>query len=282
MRHTRRAPTPADLTGPKSKGRIERADVELFYGTASNRTLPYPKDFTAYKLEGVKQALERTFGGKCAYCEGSYEGRHPVDVEHYRPKGGYIFTDGKLKSPGYYWLAAEWKNLLPSCIDCNRRRKHRIRGGEIRSAGKANLFPLVDERARATAPREERNEKPLLLNPCDDHPERHLVFDDQGYVDPKRGRGDRLDARGKASIEVYGLDRDGLVRSRQRVLKGMSVELSNFRRVVAILDDDPDNAAVADLLRDMKAQIEAHADPSQEYSEMARQVIETWKSELAR
>jgi uncharacterized protein (TIGR02646 family) len=98
-----------------------------------------------FKVYGsARESLMKTFGGKCAYCEGLIENTQPGDVEHYRPKGG-VLVDGELK-PGYYWLAATWDNLLISCIDCNRQRKQLIKGLGRVKAGKLNQFPLVEEK----------------------------------------------------------------------------------------------------------------------------------------
>ncbi|HEU0246381.1 MAG TPA: hypothetical protein VFR38_04775, partial [Gaiellaceae bacterium] len=123
-----------------------------------------PFNFRAYKSVDVVRQLGLSFGGKCAYCEGAWEGTAPVDVEHWRPKGGYV-ADGRLKKPGYYWLAAEWLNLLPSCIDCNRERTQPFEDSPPHLAGKANKFPLPSEKRRANAVGRERFERPRLLHP---------------------------------------------------------------------------------------------------------------------
>lgn len=53
-------------------------------------------------------------------------GGAPLDVEHFRPKSEIDEVDpatfrpvpGRAPTaPGYYWLAAAWSNLLPSCIE---------------------------------------------------------------------------------------------------------------------------------------------------------------------
>src|SRR5205814_862659 len=45
-------------------------------------------EFEIYKDKSIKTVLEENlFYGKCAYCEGIYEDKHPVDIEHWRPKG---------------------------------------------------------------------------------------------------------------------------------------------------------------------------------------------------
>ena len=59
-------------------------------------------------------------------------------------------TDGKSREYGYYWLAGDWENLLASCIDCNRTRKHfdYIKKEKI-TLGKGNWFPLEPSTPRA-------------------------------------------------------------------------------------------------------------------------------------
>lgn len=155
-------------------------------------------EFSRYKHEAVKTALEKIFHGKCAYCESAYGRTQPVDVEHFRPKAK---IDGAEGHSGYWWLAMEWTNLLPSCIDCNRRRHQPIvvrgdapepGGGEqlpppsLQLTGKATAFPLLHEADRANPAPDDMDravellsrERPLLLDPCDprDRPENHLMF----------------------------------------------------------------------------------------------------------
>lgn len=177
-------------------------------------------DFKAYSDPVVKTALHALFGGHCAYCESRYEHVSPMDVEHYRPKGGVIDEKGKLTKPGYYWLAADWDNLLPSCIGCNRARSQdqAAEDGTVTTgtSGKANQFPLVPGTARATAADQEAAERPLLLDPCRDDPLLHLLFRSDGWVDPRVGPDEAAVPRGLATIGVCGLDRAALVESRRR------------------------------------------------------------------
>lgn len=147
-------------------------------------------DFSRYKEATVKTALEKLFHGKCAYCESFYAGVHPVDVEHYRPKGE---VSGVRDHRGYWWLAMDWHNLLPSCIDCNRRRMQKLpqpsaegrptfleNGDFDRSksvlAGKESIFPLAGKH-RAQKPKDDLEaEERLLIDPTRDDPDAHLVF----------------------------------------------------------------------------------------------------------
>src|SRR5262249_50347678 len=146
------------------------------------------------KRELYKRAMPfllKLFNGKCAYCEGALAADQPGDVEHYRPKGrikddaGKIVTvliDGEeVEHPGYWWLAYEWTNLLPSCIDCNRARGH---GDDDEEAGKGEQFPVKG--SRALRPGDEANEVPLLADPSFPNfdPSEHFEFLENGRIRP--------------------------------------------------------------------------------------------------
>lgn len=163
--------------------------------------------------------LERLFHKKCAYCESSYGQLHPVEVEHYRPKGRVMGDDGNpvevdhpvkghIRHPGYYWLAYDWANLFPSCIDCNRARRH---GTDKAKAGKADRFPV--DGFRAIGPGDEKKERALLLNPSESDPAldpaMHLEFEPDGTV---KGKTDI----GTCTIRELGLNlRETLVAQRR-------------------------------------------------------------------
>ena len=153
-------------------------------------------DFDRYRSADVKRALDEIFHGKCAYCESFYAKTQPVDVEHYRPKGKVDDADGHR---GYWWLAMDWENLVPSCIDCNRKRKQHtpkpdeqgsmvalneqgdFARGDTLNTGKQSAFPLATDSPRAAWDANIKNvdislEKRLLLDPTRDTPDDHLVF----------------------------------------------------------------------------------------------------------
>ena len=180
-----------------------------------------PPKFAAYKSEAVKQALYDMFKGRCAYCETLYAANAPPDIEHYRPKGAYLDEQGQLVGRGYYWLAAAWENLLPSCVDCNRERKqvHRTADGALvkRKSGKANQFPLAAGSPRAEAPGAHMDERPLLLDPCGDRPRLHLHFRPDGWIEPASTRAEARLPKGLTTIGVCGLARAALVEKRHAV-----------------------------------------------------------------
>ncbi|MFC7498448.1 hypothetical protein ACFQRC_04355 [Enterovirga sp. GCM10030262] len=193
-------PAPASLTGDNSTGGKELAKARKHY-----TTVPLPKKAPsprAYKGDDVRSTLEALFHGKCAYCETRYDVTGPVDIEHFRPKKG---IDGEPAHLGYWWLAAVWTNLLPSCIDCNRRRRQPtpIAVASLTAAleasrnafktihtGKETCFPVagtrvITEPAPADAATALAAEDALLLDPCVDSPAKHLRY----YIDRDRPLG---------------------------------------------------------------------------------------------
>jgi hypothetical protein len=173
--------------------------------------------------------LKNVFHHKCAYCETRID-RFYGDAEHYRPKGAvkYRVPDtgeertaqaereaGQLQDhPGYFWLAYNWRNLVPSCTFCNSGK------------GKQNQFPVqkryvlwkqctpaqVQQLRDKAYPRAEgsdlyylgpldldQEEDPELLHPYRDQPEEHLGFEAGGLVTWKSDLGE-------SSVKVYQLD----------------------------------------------------------------------------
>ncbi len=263
-------PPPAALATRSKKGteleRVRAHMAEVLPPGAKRKAFP----FQAYKAEGVKKRLEELFHGKCAYCESLYASQAPVDVEHYRPKGQ---VEGEPAHPGYWWLAAEWTNLLPSCLDCNRRRKQvapTVSSDlavlyEAMKTGKQDSFPVVGARA-AGEPDNLVGERPLLLDPTRDDPDEHLAFWLGGdraagliYPAPAIGAatgppilpqvvedaaavGDHAAAagvsvRGAVSIQVYGLNRLRLVQERARLLQQLRFLESVFLDISEVSRD---------------------------------------------
>lgn len=139
-----------------------------------------------------------------SYCESAVTNQ-PGDIEHYRPKAGLYDENNKpvmmivegeeIEHPGYYWLAYKWKNLLPSCRDCNSPTKEKTGGVLI---GKGNQFPVKSH--RAIIPDDHVNEKALILNPMFDDPSMHIKIDALGvlYSDTEEG---------KTCINIFGLNK---------------------------------------------------------------------------
>jgi uncharacterized protein (TIGR02646 family) len=259
-----------DGLGDKERKRAEKYFAQLAKGLRPAKKI----DFAVYKQPEVRAALVALFGNKCAYCESDYTAVHPVDVEHWRPKGAVITADGTELPLGYHWLASSWENLLPSCIDCNRERgQHTLPQGRTVKSGKAERFPLADETKRASKPADVAGESPLLLNPCDDEPDDHLEYFD---ADPERAlmRERASSRKGRTSIDIYGLNRDGLVRARHRHLNDVEIALSRLRRDIGFLDRDDLPATLRPALEDSVSeslkQLQAYRRPHGLYCALVR------------
>lgn len=270
------------VLGAEGKGAKETAEAIAHFQDALKRDKPFP--FKAYGEKPVKEALTRLFRGKCAYCESRFDATQPVDVEHWRPKGGVDDEDGKHLVSGYYWLAASWTNLLPSCIDCNRKREHVIQPtGERRVIGKGNYFPVRPGTSRASGPGTEAAEEPLLLHPYLDDPARVLDLNDEGVL-CARADADGAPDRAEASIRVYALNRTGLVHARREVLHQMEQHIYIIRQLGALLAGD-----LSDELRDLVDDLVAFemkllrefALPDRPYSLVARRRLERFEADLS-
>lgn len=177
---------------------------------------PYEVDDDLYKE--MKELLLECFHGKCAYCECDIRHSQPGDVEHFRPKKGVrdeedrpVFIErggAREKHPGYFWLAYEWSNLLPSCAGCNRLARVPGRG----TIGKGERFPVLAEDGQppfyAPGPGQEVDEVPVFIHPAREDPADHLEFD------PKTALLIGRTARGQLCIDLLGLNRDALVQLR--------------------------------------------------------------------
>ena len=274
---------PHVLTGKTSKGAKETARVveymEQKVSLASKTKRP---SFSAYADGEVKEVLSTLFGGKCAYCESRYASTQPVDIEHYRPKAG---VDEDPSHPGYYWLAANWDNLLPSCIDCNRVRLQKVReltteNTSSENSGKGGRFPLFDSTKRARNPTDIlSDEQPLLLNPCVDDPKLFFIFTSDGIVKASQSHLSLEQKRAETSIAIYGLNRPGLVYARLEVLRLLQARMFTISRLVRVLDKRkkltmPLAVIIEDLVAYEMAELNAFSHHSRPYSQMCAQMID--------
>jgi hypothetical protein len=153
----------------------------------------------------LKEYLQDEFQDRCAYCDGSYQAFGYGDVEHYRPKGA---VTGEPGHSGYWWLAYEPTNYLPSCQLCNQKAKK-------------NHFPIAGPRAKKPGDSLEA-EKPLLLRA-----DEHRLFDHMQFKpstdSEKPGEAVGITPNGKAAVEVMDLNRRELRTARvteQQLAKG--------------------------------------------------------------
>lgn len=272
------------LVGPGGKkmtlAERDLARAKAYFGDPTkfkdNKKLTNEKtiEYQAYKHKDTKNELKKVFKNKCAYCESYIAHIESGDIEHFRPKAQVEANDGSTLIPGYYWLGADWNNLLLSCTNCNRPNKQLINGhGDLVLMGKANKFPLTieDERIRnANKPIVQEDPFSLLLNPCKEDPSTHIQFEPNGRVTA-------LDKMGEESIAVYGLYRADLVLKRGRT----NNNLRDLLEVLALEVKDMAEKIEHDLsIETSKKKLRIHLrtlssafDESAEYIAMKRQTI---------
>lgn len=118
--------------------------------------------------------------------------------------------------PAYYWLAYEPANLAWSCERCN-------------TGWKRTFFPVEPARGPFKAPSFGSPEQALLLDPFEYgfDPLCHFEFEFWGGIFARTG-----DERAQATIAVCGLDRQSLCEERERIAKGLNLDLRALRRAL--------------------------------------------------
>jgi uncharacterized protein (TIGR02646 family) len=251
-----KSPVPDCLITDNNKWKTETDKAIQHYSGEYTKSF----DFSAYSDPELKKALKMDFKDKCAYCESYYGAVYDGDIEHFRPKGKV--AEKSPQTPGYYWLANDWTNLLLSCQHCNQRRNHEIQienNISIVSLGKLDQFPLKDESKRVNhhAGNIEEEER-LLINPCIDNPIEYFEYDEiEGVIKPIGDENKRI--MSQKSIEIYALQQTLLVQNRKRVLLRLREQIIRTRR--AMNTNDFDNQIK--LLNDF-------ALPQSEYAGMCR------------
>ena len=208
--------------------------------------LRFSFDATIYGDPTVKAALISAQYGKCCFCERII--REEGEIEHFRPKGGVQQSkSGRLKKPGYYWLAYDWDNLLWACSTCNQRYKQA-------------LFPLINPVRRAANHHQDvLHEVPLLIHPAQTDPVPYVGFR-QEIAYAKNGN-----RCGKVSIEVLGLNRANLIEARRD-------HLTRLKYMRMILDQETLKESIEGLKLMQEARVflrDAILDSSQ-FTSMAR------------
>lgn len=184
-------------------------------------------------IDMLRAALVDAFENRCCYCETALGTSTLGEIERFRPRSGVASNDGKFENQQYTDLAFEWRNLYLSCPMCNRL--------------KSNRFPLMGPPAALGSSYEEiiEFERPLLLDPCSDNPDEHLVFDSDGKVSG-------LTERGTATIQLLNLNRLALVSARRE-----QVQIFGLGQAATLNQDSYPHPAVWRQLR------RANEDPHQ-------------------
>lgn len=272
----------------RNKCRVARDELERAVAMWEAGLGPRPTvDAELYGKQRLK--IVEMFHRKCAYCETPIAvALHAGHLDHFRPKGSVRNRRGKkvrLKwgssplerpHPGYYWHAYDWTNLLPACAACNTRG----RGFADTAQGKWDYFILTDETHYATTERDEQNERPLILNPwCadGDDPMKHLVFD------PDTGIVGGVDEEGKVTVELLGLNRDGLLQHRKAAALEVKRTLKRYydARNDKLLGELPEERTAGEaVMATIDATFDSYESGEAEYSAMKLTVLRVWRAKL--
>jgi uncharacterized protein (TIGR02646 family) len=191
-----RREAPAEL----SDIRVQRTlnEAREFFGTDTRETRQRWFDFDEYGVlndRRVIDALEALTAGRCAICsrDGASE-KAKISPHRLRPAQDAVASDGSISRRHYWWLAYAWQNLFPACAGCQTAQgaKFPVKGDRV-SVGSAHA--LLER------------EEPLLLDPCLDDPEQFFIYLESGEVVSR-------DARAKATIETFDLNRPELIDER--------------------------------------------------------------------
>ncbi|RYH00451.1 MAG: hypothetical protein EON58_00145 [Alphaproteobacteria bacterium] len=192
----RRVPEPLFLRSKELQS--IRKSAQRYFSVAESDRRQVRFDFgLQFGYVELGEALGALFHGKCAYCEQPTDYVHRKNfLDRFRPIRGALGLDGHVAVDHYWWLAFDWENMYGACSRCNR--------------AKGSRFPVEAQRA-ATGARGDAllDEKSLLLDPCVDFPEKHLIFTRDGHVSG-------LTPQGQHTIEVLALNRIELVSLRSK------------------------------------------------------------------
>ena len=197
-------PKPSELSTKNPLYIQEMARLKAYFklpNTERARTRP-PLDKDVLDAMSAVQELKRIQQSKCAYCETILEHNPGRYVSHYRPLSNAVDPHHDTQHlECYAWFAYEWRNLMLICKDCDNH--------------KLNFFPISGRTAVALSSwrAAQLREMPLLLNPYEDNPSDHLMFDTDGVACP-------ISPSGKETIELLNLNRPALRLTRKKQING--------------------------------------------------------------
>jgi len=150
----------------------------------------------------LKIELDKVFHGRCAYCESPVDINAPLHgYDHFRPRGGARGLKDEYSRLHYWSLTLEWQNLYLCCSDCN---KH-----------KGSWFPVKGKRSNSNNYASiTKEEKPLLLDPCDPAFEGFYF----GYIETGEIVSRNNEERSHRTIDILGLNRRQLIEARKKSL----------------------------------------------------------------
>lgn len=241
---------------PKPKGFDEaladaRRVLSEYYSLSKKRRRQKTPRVQVSLLRPYKPHLHKLFYGKCAFCENTI-GLKEMDIVWFRPKSDALGMKGQTDPEHYWWLAYEWDNLYAACRECGRH--------------KGNRFPVRGGRAKKQATGEAlKEEKRLLLDPCDARPFIPLSFEPTGKVVGNI-------ERAQVTIDVFALNRGTLIRARRRVAEKVDVIAKRYIELAKI-PEAARSKSEEDRLDKIRQELKRQSDPRKAFSAMRRHFI---------
>lgn len=283
---------PNSLKNPSRAVSGEKANAVTYYTTR----VPWKASHTSfsfkyYKGQDVKNSLRKLAGGNCAYCESKIGGVGAREVEHYRPKGGIKDVGDH---PGYWWLAHDWENLLPTCRDCNKSIRQHIVTPEMTTSqvgdllsktaklsyGKATQFSVRGKRARSSSC-SLAAEDPLLIDPCRRDPMSELEWNFSSelvLLEPKHGA-DGRSPYGEYTIRTCALNRAELVLDRISTLRPLRMLRTHIMNRLEKWSGSPED--LSDIIKEVDVMV-SHTQLDQAFGGMATAFLKDFEEELDR
>lgn len=203
-----------------------------------------------YKINVVKETLNKKQYNKCCFSEAKFTGDYP-HVEHFRPKARVDLYGTKTRIfPGYYWLAYDWSNLFlcKPVINCSFKR---------------NFFPLYNEEQRNRTHNDTNIEESMIIDPSAEDPREHIHFY-QEELTP-------ITEKGRFNIGFLGLRHPSFVEDRRKRF----MELKRLKDAVDIGISsglDKNHPVLAGIITTLKEAIL----PDAEFSSMATDLLQDW------
>lgn len=149
----------ADPIGKLNKRRLDRAHKTVSGKPPADRKAYIDNNGTT-KWTPLKNRFTAELGNKCWYTEAELIGA-PLAIDHYRP------------TCSYWFLAFKPDNYRVACPYANSPKHNPLYGC---SGGKGDEFPLQDPSKKAKGIRSIRNERPIILDPCNEEDCKLIAF----------------------------------------------------------------------------------------------------------
>lgn len=205
------------------------------------------------KWRPIKVRLTALLGHKCWYTEAEPTGGDLV-IDHYRPKDSYWF------------LAFDEENYRVACSYANSSHHNAEHGCE---GGKGEQFPLLDPRNKAKGRKRIKNERPVILDPCNKDDCKLIAFQADGrpVIHPNFKNDVVARTRVETSKILLNLDHPDFNSKREQLNDDIETDVNTHEEL-------PDGSLQRDEIRNRLARKISKTSP---FSVAARQYLSAYR-----